>query len=335
MPRPRGLIPYVGSFQRGALFRSSDPLETVWRRIERVGTVENLSRVAQARGHSPALGRPSSLKIRQAVELRRAARGASTLTKPLLLYYSMLNLTRGIMLAYAGSFGARSHGLVYRGRSTLLDCCAEVGKRGTFRAFAEALGVPTGDLEGKTYSLRELFAVVPEMVSDFPLLCCGPSSVVVVTVTSFIHGPTNLSFHVPDQSAAQFANNWTQLLPWMAELCDLEGPFTLRLKVQLQEPLVAEFCRRYLFHDLRWRDTAVWYDHRAGGGVTLLQRLPAYIAAMFILSNVTRYEPEYLDDSMIQLTDLGYFLGAFLENAERFFPQLIIEMLEGRPTFFE
>lgn len=329
-------IPWVGSFQEGTILRSSNPLEAVWRQIQRVGTVDNMSRIAQSRGHSPALGRAASLKVRQALELRQASREASSLTKPLLLYYSMLNLTRGVMLAHQGTFGAPSHGLSYQAGPSLLDCAAKVASKGTFRAFAEGIGVPKPDLDGKTYSLRDLFAVIPEMQSDFPLLKRAHASTVTVKVESFIGGPTSLRFYVPDVSEEDFRQNWAQMFPWMSDVCQLADAFTLRLNVQLQHvSLVAEFCRRYLIHDLRLRDTPFWYDHRVGGGVTLLQRLPAYIAAMFILSNVSRYEPEFLDDATSQLTDLAYFLSTFLDNAERFLPQLVLELLNGRPMFFE
>ncbi|XYI00065.1 YaaC family protein [Sorangium sp. So ce1128] len=310
----------------------------MWRNIERLGTVDNLTRIAKSKGNKPKVVRPASLKVRQAIELRRASSDSSALTKPLMLYYSMLNLTRGVMLAFQGDFGSPSHGLRYRAGPTLLECKAEVGAQGTFRTFADSIGTPAAELDNKTYSLRDLFAVIPEMQNDFYLLNRGVSSVVRVEVRAYIRGeePTTLHFQVPGESQQTFEQKWTQLFPWMADVCELHGPFTLRLKVQVEhEELVAEFCKRFLIHDLRMRDDAWWYDHRAGGGVTLLQRLPAYIAAMFILSNITRYEPEFLDDSTLQLSDLGYFIRAFLDSAERFFPQLILELIHGHPVFFE
>lgn len=329
-------IPYFGSFQRGTILRSSNPLEAVWRQIERVGTIDNLSRTAKSKGHGASVERPASLKLRQAIELRDAAREASSLTKPLLLYYSMLNLTRGVMLAHVGSIGAPSHGLGYQAGPTLLECRAKVSPRGTFRTFAEGLGVPSTDLDGKTYSLRDLFAILPELRDDFQLLNSGNSSIVLVTVKSLIGGPTTLHFHVPDLTETDFATSWQQLFPWFVDVCDLAGSFTLRLKVLLQgEPLIAEFCRLYLTHDLRLQEQAFWYDYRFGNSVTLLPRICAYIAAMFVLSNISRYEPEFLDDATLQLTDLGYFIRAFLENAERAFPQLMLEVLNGEPVFFE
>ncbi len=121
----------------------------------------------------------------------------------------------------------------------------------------------------------------------------------------------------------------------MAEVAELAGPFRLRVKVSpLQLPLISEFCRRYLMPELRHSSDAVWFDHCARPGIKLFPRRQAYLAAMFILSNVSRYNPEFLDDSVVG-TNLGYVLTEFLDNAERFFPQLMLELAEGEPIFFE
>ncbi len=125
-------------------------------------------------------------------------------------------------------------------------------------------------------------------------------------------------------------------LPWLADVCEFEGPYTLRTKVEVRHAAVlAEFCRIYLVPELRRREDALWFDHRETPGVTLLPRLPAYLAALFILSNVSRYEPQFLDEPTTGLTNLGYFLNTFLDNAERFVPQLVLELAHGRPLFFE
>jgi len=329
-------IPYMGSFQRATIIRSTDPLSGVWREVERVGTTDSVARIAAGRSQPPAVCRPAVLKMRQAVELRRAGIDASLLTKPLLLYYSMLNLVRGVMLPTRGDFGARAHGLSYSSGPTLLECKAEVSPRGTFRAFAESVGVPPADLDKRVFSLRDLFAVIPETLRDFYLLRAGPASVVWVTVESFIGGFTYLTFQLPDVDEATFASSWQTMFPWMAEVCDLDAAFRLRLKVKLQsDSMVAEFCSRYLIHDMRPRDSAVWLDHRVGGGVVLLPRIVAYLAAMFILSNVCRYEPDYLEDAAVGGTDLGFFLGQFLSAAERFFPHLVLELMSGKCIHFE
>jgi hypothetical protein len=303
--------------------------------VARMGSVDRLSEHATRMGYATTVVRRASLKIQQAIELRSAASGTSALTKPLLLYYSALNLARGTLLAHLGDMGIPRHGLAYVAGPTLLECKAKVCD-GTFLKFAQLLGTPPELLDRKEYTLRDLFAVIPEMLNEFQLLRSGESSCVFVTVRAIINGPTTLFFSVPDLDEATFERDWKTLFPWMADVCDHSAPFTLKLKVQgLQVPLVAEFCRTRLIPDLRRREDALWFDHRVTPGVALLQRLPAYIAVLFILSNISRYEPEVLDEPTSKLTDLGCFLNSFLDNAERFVPQLFLELSQGRPMFFE
>src|SRR5262249_46872934 len=142
------------------------------------------------------------------VEFRRASRTASMLTRPLMLYYSALNLVRALLLAYTGNIGGRAHGLSFREGASLLECRAEVMDKGTFPAFATSVGAPP-NLPGATLSLRDLLAVIPEMMNDFPLLNAGTSSVVPVRVKAFIQGPMTLRFYVAGVGADDFRARWT------------------------------------------------------------------------------------------------------------------------------
>ena len=46
-------------------------------------------------------------------------------------------------------------------------------------------------------------------------------------------------------------------------------------------------------------------------------------------------DPELLAAPTLELTDTGYALTTFLDNAERYFPQLILGRLYGTPVYFE
>lgn len=328
-------FPYIGSFQRGQIIRTGDPLAAVWRRIERVGTIDNLSRVADQRSQDPSIAKVASLRIRQAVELRRASRDTSSLTRPLMLYYAALNLIRGVMLTYTGDIGNPSHGLKYAPGPSLLECSAKPTRSGTFKAFALTIGVEPDDVTNKTYKLRDLFALVPELRSDFALLNAGASAIAYVGVKAYIDGDVLLRYYVEGVTDEEFRNTWPQKLSWLDGVCEPGAEaFTLRVKDPPKgEEAVAEFCAKYLMHNLMWRDDALWFDHVTTSGIVMLPRLPAYLGALFILSNVSRYEPEFLDTVTREPTDVGYVLNAFLDCAERFLPQLVLELLQG-PTYF-
>ena len=327
-------IPLVGSFQRGRIIRSDDPLEAVWRHVERVGTIDNLSQVVASKGLPAENARIASLRIRQAVELRRASRGTTALTRPLLLYYSCLNLVRGVLLAYAGDIGGPSHGLQYKPGPDLLSCAARVPNRGTFRKIALDLGTKEEELKDRSFSLRDLLALVPELCGDFNLLQSGPSSIAHVRINAFINADTTLRYHIDRVSEEHFGEKWSEWFPWFTDLCEYAGDHTLRLKQRPKDDAaVSDMCSQ-LLHDLRWREDPLWYDQVQWPGVFLMSRIPSYLAALFILSNVSRYEPEYLEQCTSELTNTGYVLTSFLEHAERYFPQLMLKILARSPVYF-
>ncbi len=330
----RASFPLVGSFQRGRVIEASDPLSEVWRRIERAGTIDNLRRVIANKGRAPDTAEVASLRLQQAVEFRSSARSASLLTKPLLLYYSSLNLVRAVSLAYTGDAGAPSHGLSFTAGADILSCQAVTLKKGTFPKFASDIGVE--DLApGACFSLRDILASVPELLDDFPLLACGESSIVRVAVHAFINADTKLRFFAAGFSEDEFRERWEDLHPWFRDSCEYAESFTLRLKERLtKEDDVAAFCKQKLLHHLTLRDDPLWYDHVTRPGVQILHRLLAYLAGLFVLSNVVRYQPEFLATATRGNTDAGYALDTFLRHAERYVPQLILELLNGHAVFF-
>ena len=96
---------------------------------------------------------------------------------------------------------------------------------------------------------------------------------------------------------------------------------------------IADICGKYLLRDLRSREDPVWFDYVNDRLVGQLHRIGTYLAALFVLSNVNRYEPELLDNASSARSDLGFFLSTFLDAAERFLPQLVLEVVEG-PMYF-
>lgn len=328
---------YVGSFQRGELIRNGDPLGSVWRNVERFGTIDNLARIAAQKGYPESVAKKASLRIQQAVELRNASRGTSALSRPLLLYYSALNLIRGVLATHKGDMGSPSHGLQYKGGTSLLECTATASKAGTFVEFTALCGLEADRYKGQPMSLADVLGVVPELTADFGLLRSGRRATAQVVIDAYIRGDMTLRYYPDKVSEEQFSAEWKNMLPWMIEDCEYHSPFTLKLKKnpQNEEEIVA-FCEKRLLRDLNLREDAVWHDHVVLPDIVLLPRISAYLAALFILSNASRYEPELIDSVTRQPTDVAYALTTFLNHAERYLPQLILEVLRGgRGLFFE
>jgi hypothetical protein len=76
----------------------------------------------------------------QALEIRSAAQSATLLTKPLLMYYSFLNLLRGVMAVDDDLALTKGHGLKYYSGPSLFDNAAVVNT-GTFAEYLRACSV--------------------------------------------------------------------------------------------------------------------------------------------------------------------------------------------------
>lgn len=328
-------IPFFQSFQTGRTYRKGDPHAAAWKFIKRIGTQDNLRRIAEASNSSPKIAEVASLRIRQAVELHEAAKNTSTLTRPLLLYYCALNLIRGALLARHGEAGASTHGMRYKEGSDLLACTAEISKAGTFPKLVESIwGGHAETTKNQTITLKNALSQIPELRHEFQLVGITECMVAEVHIEAFTNAPTELRYFIPGVDASHFENNWQSLLPWMANKCQHCGEMRLALITALHSPEeLQQFCNSHLWRDLQPRQTPVWFDQVAHPSSTLLPRVASYLAGLFILSNVSRYQPEILMPA-VEPTNLAFVIESFLDCAERSIPLLVIELLEG-PVYFE
>lgn len=319
----------------GRTYRKGDPHAAAWKFIKRIGTLDNLRRIALESGSSTDIAEVASLRIRQAVELHEASRNTSTLTRPLLLYYCTLNLVRGALLARHGEAGASTHGMRYQAGPDLLTCTAEISKAGTFPKLIESIwGGHAQATKNQTISLKEALSQIPELRHEFHLIDIAEPLVAEVHVNASVNAPTELKYYFGGVDARSFEKNWALLLPWMVDKCHHCGEMTLGLIEPLHTPEALQvFCNTHLWRDLQWRQTPVWFDQVAHLPCTLLPRVASYLAGLFILSNVSRYEPEILMPA-VEPTNLAFVIESFLDCAERSIPLLVIELLEG-PTYFE
>jgi len=164
------------------------------------------------------------------------------------------------------------------------------------------------------------------------------SSVAWVEVKAVIHGPCSLRYHIQNCTEEDFSANWQVLLPWMKDDCVLsdEGPFILKFKKEGLEPQqVTEFCERRLMSQLHLDDAPIWFDHVQREIHLFPGRLVPYVLALFILSNVCRYEPQLFGDTFVESSNLGFVITSLLGCAERYVPQLFVNAAYGGTVFFE
>jgi hypothetical protein len=272
------------------------------------------------------------LRIRQSLEFRQAGRSASLLTKPLMMYYSFLNLLRAI-LAIRPEVTSKRHGLTCKEAPDLLDSQA-VLSRGTFDDFLKAFGVKWAN--GTSNTLRECLSRIPETVTSFSFsnakteYAFGTPNISPLRVASKMSGKDGrLIFDKRFFEIDDFRANWHHYFPNLVPHCEL-GDEGLILKIKdisitNSYEALSKFCDEQLQHRLVFGDTPLWYAVKSfGASKPDLPRLAYYYIAIFILGSIVRYEPESLEEITGIGSDLGIFLNRFLQASDKYFPQLIL-----------
>ncbi len=328
----------VGSFQTGQRIWSETPLEDLWRFIALIGRDDYLSKVYTPEDKDAAsIIAYAAPRIRQAVEFRNAAHVGTALTAPLPLYYSFLNLTRGVLAISKDSVPTESrHGLTFMKGETVTQCRARVA-RGTFSELLSAMaGAPH---LGETISLEDCLAYMPEIGRPYSNIRQQSSRAVPVRVRSVISGPTTLDFR--DEwvdGVDHFRTHWQEEFPTLAAWCT-RGPEGATLSAHGASPddtviNVEDFCAKHLEPHVGPTMGPVWYALRKSPSSVLLPREAYYVSAVYILGSVARYLPEKLLDALSPSSSEGWLLEDALRVSERCYPNLLLNWAMGGMFMF-
>jgi hypothetical protein len=337
MPKGGLNLSYVGSFQTGTVLTAEQPIEEVWSWVERLGItsfVKGLVNTSTVPIETPwdDWAPYAMIRMRQAVEFRRASRSTTLPTRPLLLYYAFLNLTRGGIALETHQESTAKHGLRFAQADDLMASKAVV----TPGTFSDYLRVAGANSDAGEWSLQESLSYIPEIGDEFVSLNCGPGRAPAVLVSATTGGDFLLRVHYP-WDVTGFRAKWMEWYPHLATVCQLEGEgTTLRVTDGAACPsahAVGEWLSKNLWINLLWGDRPVWYLP-ARSPRLLLPRAAYYLLAMFILGSVVRYEPELAANATNPDSHVGWSLRRFCDAAERFYPQLIFHWLFTNRLFF-
>lgn len=326
-----------GSFQRGIHLEAENPTAEVWKRLELVGTTEQLAR-STPQTPNPQWAKHceyASFRIRQAKELRDASIATSPLTAPILLYYSMLNLLRATLALRVEKIPSPAHGLKYVAAPDLFDCGAKAVS-GTFSEYLDSIGhsAPSGVM-----SLRDCLHQTVELAQDVASATLGPTRVAPLVVKARSDGEILLEFEKAFLPAVDFKASWRQMFPGLALVCsDYPLDYVLRVSSDPGTPegltvRVSEFLEAHALPDLHRLSHPRWFLIREEAGQTTLPRAAPYLVTLFILSNVCRYDPERLGGVLTFASEAEWLLRQALGAADRYFPQLMLSWGYGRPVF--
>jgi hypothetical protein len=339
MNKPRIDLAYVGPLKRGDYARSENPLEEDWLWISRFGIASWLQKISKPTAHSwTGWQSYSVVRVRQAVEFRAAARSGSILTRPLPLYYSLLNLLRGFLASREGIESKKSHGLTFVEGSQvdIFQTGAKIAK-GTFTDYLDALKVPYQ--EGTVITLHESLLKIVETANYFTTASLGPAEVFQVNVLAYqVSHKVLLHFYGPGEET-DFRNSWQQWFPKLKDICSLEPTDRILLvdtsKIDTTTyQAVCDFCHQFLEVNLKSYEDPAWFAIRYSKPELDLPRPAFYFVAAFILSSVVRYKPEFLLNVSNLDSEHGWLIERFLNAAERYFPQLLLHLISTNPVYF-
>lgn len=332
---------FYGSFQKGTVYDSENPLEEVWSRVARFGNsswVKSISAKAIPPIKTPweEYGPYSIIRIRQAIEFRSAYQNTTTLTSPLPLYYSFLNMIRGFLGFKFQIKSSKSHGLSFKVKPNPLDCIAEITKKGTFPYFLKAFDFD--DKVGLKISLKDCISRIVEIWKDYHSLQLGSSNVIPVEINTKMSGLFELKLYIPKSIKEHFNKDWKKLFPTLFDSCEID-PVTNTLKVKydsekLTAEIIEKYCNDKLLPSLIWREDPMWYLIIETNSSMMLPRSAYYFIAIFILGSIVRYEPELILKITDPDSELSWFIGRFIKTAERFFPQLMLNWIFLESVYF-
>lgn len=338
---------YHGAFRSGLTLVTENALEDVWQYVRRyVGSeyTNDMYAETEARGVLSVKDAVDYAlpRFRQACEFRESARDLSLVTRPLPLYYSLLNLTRAFYVMKTGMLADRSHGLSDSGTDGLLEARASTHKNGgTFRELCALLGWK--DDIPSTFTLKDCLSQVPEICWQFNSPTRGMSLCVPV-VADIYTSKLQLTFNGDYLAADGFQDYWHVAFPGLGQgITDVSNPAQPKLLLDIgltgstfldQQDQIIAYCQRHLTDDVVVSHGRNFYLTRHRGGVPHLKREAAYFGAMFILGSIARYQPERLLAVESAGSETAWFLSKFLTAAERFYPQFMISLFQDERLYY-
>lgn len=325
---------HIGSFQDARyFFRSENPLEEVWDHITRHGTsyIEKHSVPDNKDINWEQYIKYAQIRIKQAVEFRKASRETSLISSPLVLYYSFLNLLRAFMALGPEILPSKHHGLNFKISDNLLESSAALMK-GTFTEYLDSSNVIWN--KSDSISLLDVLKNIIELDYDYRYITRKNTHIASVNIQAKFKGPVTFEFYNFDND--DFEKSWKKQFPLLAENFEFTEGWSLihkDLELGKKTDELNAIIREYFLPPLIMQDHPTWHANVETHSVKLT-RLGYYFVGMFILSSAVRYEPELITELATKDSETSWLITRFMSHAERYFPQLILMEHYKREFYF-
>lgn len=258
----------------------------------------------------------SLLSIKQAKEYFKAAKNVSPMTKPVLLYYGMVNFAKTLINStyHIENNNKIGHGLsVDKKKFEII-----IYKEGEYQTFRDCF---IGDPRLYTrkhplkIDLKDLLSVVPSMRLSWML---AYNKKLDATYGELNQTITNKIFkcssYIPAETCLKTSNEDFNIYYGMGDEGEVDLP---------------EYVVNLGTHGINYNNATYFIEIPK-----FIHLIDVYYLAMFILCDYARYRPLQWSEFLNKDTNL-FLIKNFLRRAELDFPMLIYSELTGMKTYFE
>jgi len=266
-----------------------------------------------------------SYTIGSAREFYNAADGVSVLTRPLLIFYGMINLSKALFISTHGKKSpSTSHGLqiVDNWNGKISELSVNVGKDGTFPQFHGCYC--KDDITHKEITLKELFSQIPEIKIEFETIYTEKSKALFTSRGDY--GPEIIDSELIEYGDLDALLNQIPGFSQKYRIGSKSRERCILFNMQYDTP---DLMVRSISGDKYFILPIVKKD------VISLPEMSIHYLIMYLLGMLSRYQPEEWGKVIIgEEPGEIYFLRKFLDVTKRKFPNLVLNELRKREFLF-
>jgi hypothetical protein len=317
------------------IIQTENPEKEIWSMLSYFESEHNAKQYLQEKvskgvfssGDLDGAAKSLAFNMQAAKEYYKSAESATILTKPLLLYYGMVCLSKVLYVALKGiAPEGKKHGLgtLKPWDHFLANLSVKVKKYGMFAEFYHCYS--TEELSGFNFSIKQLFSLIPEIKVAFETVYKEKSRALKVLRTE--HG-----INVVDSELQTYVDleKLVSQIPRISERYHKnyqrtnDALFLFCMNDESEDPVI---------HTISGEEFLVLPVSTATGNVVLPEQSTHFLI-MFLLGMLARYQPKEWG-GVIKGEESGeiYIIQNFLDVTKSKFPILILNELREREFVF-
>ncbi|MFW6026871.1 MAG: YaaC family protein [Candidatus Woesearchaeota archaeon] len=262
-----------------------------------------------------------STSINQAHEYYQASKSVSLRTRPLLLYYSILNLTKGVIYIRQEKEPSGYHGLSNTELdNNIIDMSAKINN-GVYMELSQLLNIKAE--KGLRITFSDFCNNIIELYWDYCNYFDKDVKIVVPKVEVYMGGKIDLTFSKDQCSDFNMIKEETNLL-YDFKIINENEILKLTNKEKFNNKKECVLLMEKYF------DFSIYPDKNYYLNINQ-QKIPSilsYFGVLFLLSDIVRYRPNklyYLLDDKEE--SIQWFLKRTCDISERAFPDLLLNLI--------